>query len=481
MKRRLFSFIAAFLFVFSGLFVAGSLAPTLTSAGEPTLPIVFVHGGAGSGAQYETQAMRWASNNYPNFVTGIDYNSLLPNSESLYLMLDEFFDAVMAETGDSQIYALAHSRGTSLMVAYLKSSAERSARIAKYINIDGATGANCPGNPSPVNCLGIFGQGIPGRAMGTNNVYFPDQSHTQTVTSEQSFVAQYEYLTGKTPLTTLVLPEPPGQVEIAGKLVDFPANSGVNGGTIEIWEVHGNSGVRKDSFPMTVINIGPTGEWGPVHVNGQKYYEFATTRPDSPRITHYYRQPFIRSDYLIRLLSSSPTSPIIINTQTGPDHSAAVLIRYKEWWSDQGAGSDTMWVTTTSPTWASNPNYPPALNILSNPAVAPRLPIIPFSPNKIGIHAFDAGLDKVSTLAPIPFFLAQTFQTGVDIWMPATDPPDGTISFTNEPRGDTSRPQTVNVPNWASDDHRVSIQFNDYVQDINTWGECKRAKPSPCK
>jgi hypothetical protein len=118
---------------------------------------------------------------------------------------------------------------------------------------------------------------------------------------------------------------------------------------------------------------------------------------------------------------------------------------------------------------------------LSNPAVAPRLPIIPFSPNKIGIHAFDAGLDKVSTLAPIPFFLAQTFQTGVDIWMPATDPPDGTISFTNEPRGDTSRPQTVNVPNWASDDHRVSIQFNDYVQDINTWGECKRAKPSPCK
>lgn len=481
MKLRLFSSIAVFFFVLAGGFVAGSSAPTNVIAAEPLLPIVFVHGGAGSAAQYETQAMRFASNNYPNLVTGIDYNSLLPNSESLYLMLDAFFDAVMAETGDNQIYVAAHSRGTSLMVGYLKSSPERSARVAKYINIDGATGASCPGNPAPVNCLGIFGQGIPGRTMGTNNIYLPDQSHTQTVTSEQSFVAQYGYLTGKAPKTNLVLPEPPGQVEIAGKLVDFPVNTGINGGTVEIWEVHGNSGVRKDSFPMVVINIGPTGEWGPVHVNGQKYYEFAATRPDSARITHYYRQPFIRSDYLIRLLSSPPTSPIIVNTATGPDHSAAVLIRYREWWSDQGAGSDTMWVTTTSPTWASNPNFPPTLNILSNPAVAPRLPIIPFSPNKIGIHAFDANLDKVSTLAPIPFFLSQTFQTGVDLWMPATDPPDGTISFTNEPRGDTTRPQTVNVRNWASDDHRISIQFNDYVQDINTWGECKRAKPSPCK
>ena len=38
MKLRLLSSITAFLFVLSGLFVAGSLIPTLTSAGEPTLP-----------------------------------------------------------------------------------------------------------------------------------------------------------------------------------------------------------------------------------------------------------------------------------------------------------------------------------------------------------------------------------------------------------------------------------------------------------
>jgi hypothetical protein len=27
----------------------------------------------------------------------------------------------------------------------------------------------------------------------------------------------------------------------------------------------------------------------------------------------------------------------------------------------------------------------------------------------------------------------------------------------------------------------VTLTFNDSVQDIGTWGDCKRAKPSPCK
>ena len=29
--------------------------------------------------------------------------------------------------------------------------------------------------------------------------------------------------------------------------------------------------------------------------------------------------------------------------------------------------------------------------------------------------------------------------------------------------------------------NRVTVTFNDFVQDIETWGDCKRAKPSPCK
>jgi len=463
------------LMALAGILLAASWL-TPAKAEEPRLPIVYVHGGAGSGAQYETQAMRFSSNNYPNVVRAIDRTS--SSSATLNPMLDAFFDAVMAETGDTQIYVVAHSLGTSLMVNYLNSSPERSARVAKYINVDGATGVNCPGNPAPVNCKGIWGQGVPGRAMGTNNVTFPNFGHTQTVTAPESFAEQYKFFTGEDPATTLILPVPPGQVQIAGKAINFPANTGVDGATLQIWEVHDNSGIRKASSPMATFTLGPTGEWGPVSINGKKYYEFTLIRPDVDYVGNYYLQPFIRSDYLVRLLASPPGSPIITNTASGPDHSAAVLIRYKEWWSDQGAGSDIVNVSTTSPTWGDQG----PLNILSNVAVAPRNPIIPFSPNKIGLHVHDAiPADKVSTLAPIPYFLAQTFQTGVDIWMPATTPPDGVITWENAPRGDTSRLQTLHTPNWASDGHRISIQFNDYVQDINSWPQCKQTKPSPCK
>jgi hypothetical protein len=224
------------------------------------------------------------------------------------------------------------------MVNYLNSSAERSARVAKYINIDGATGANCPGNPAPVSCMNLARN--PASFMGPINVHFPDHGHTQMVTSDQTFVEQYRFLTGEDPATTLVLPVPPGEVQIAGKVINFPANTGLDGATLDLYEVHDDSGIRKDASPVATFSIGPTGEWGPVSVNGKKYYEFHLVRTDVAYQGHYYLQPFIRSNYLIRLLASPPGSAIITNTASGPDHSAAVVIRYKEWWADQGAGSD---------------------------------------------------------------------------------------------------------------------------------------------
>jgi hypothetical protein len=481
MKPRLFSFIAAFLFVLSGLFVAGSLVPTWTSAGEPTLPIVFVHGGAGSAAQYEVQAMRFASNNYPNLVTGIDYNSLLPNSESLYLMVDAFFDAVMAETGDNQIYVAAHSRGTSLMVGYLNSSPERSARVAKYINIDGAKGPNCPGNPSPGNCLNISQSG----SLGPLNVNFPQFQHTQCVTTPESFVEQYKFLTGKEPKTTFVLPEPPGQVDIGGRVVFFPENNAAEGTTLQLWEVDGDTGHRIAAVPKKVMKIGADGEFGPINVNGMKHYEFTLIRTDVDYTTHYYFQPFIRSDYLIRLLVAPVDSALVAHTPRGPDHTAVIILRYFDYLTGAASENDTLWVTTNSPAWNNNPvnPTPPTLNILSHPNIAPRT-------YKLSITAADAGPDlnnptidpdKVSTLNLIPWFYTQAFQTGVDIWMPATDPPDGTITFMNEPGKYPMFPQTINIPNWASEGHRILVLPNAYFQDINSWDACKKAKPSPCE
>jgi hypothetical protein len=470
-----------FVFLAAGLVLAGGLAPTIASAEEPLLPIVFVHGGAGSAAQYEVPAQRFASNEYPNLVTGFDYNSLLPNSESLYQMVDQFFDAVMAETGDSQIYVAAHSRGTSLMVAYLNSSEKRSARVAKYINIDGAKGTSCPGTPSPVNCLNISQTG----SLGPKNVNVPQFQHTQCVTAAESFVEQYKFLTGKQPKTTLVLPEPPGQVDIGGKVVFFPANSPAEGTTLQLWEIDGNTGHRIAAVPKKIMEIGADGKFGPINVNGKKHYELTLLRDDVDYITHYYFQPFIRDNLMIRLLVAPPDSALVGRMPKGPDHSALIILRYFDYLTGATAENDTLWVSTRSPAWDDDPvnPTPPPLNILSQPNIAPRT-------YKLGIHVSDAGPDlndptkgpdKISTLKLIPWFATQAFQTGVDIWMPATDPPDGTITLVNEPGKFPSFAQTMNIPNWASEGHRVLVMPNAYFQNINSWDECKKAKPSLCK
>ena len=71
-------------------------------------------------------------------------------------------------------------------------------------------------------------------------VYFNNtQSHVEAATSPQSFAAQYKFFTGRDPKTTLILPEPPGQVRIAGRAVNFPQNAGIDGATLRIWQVKG--------------------------------------------------------------------------------------------------------------------------------------------------------------------------------------------------------------------------------------------------
>jgi hypothetical protein len=444
----------------------------------PALPIVFVHGGAGSAAQYETQALRWASNDYPNLVTAIDRTS--SSGETILLQLDAFFDDVRAATGAEQIYVIAHSLGVAIMNTYLNNSPARSARVAKFIGIDSASAgvvAVCPGNPVPVPCKGIYRSENAALMLGDDNVYLAEHGHVQAVTSEESFVEQYMFLVGRAPDTTLVVPEPPGEVEIAGKLVNFPANTGLEGAKLELWEVHGFSGARKQRRPEAVFEIGASGEWGPVRVDGTQHYEFAVIRGDVDYQGHSYYQPFLRDDYLVRLLATPPGAATVVNTARGPDHASTVLIRYKEWWSDQGAQSDNLWAAVRSRAWDRDDVHPTpsTVDLLASPEVAAR------AGGKISIHAHDVGADKVSTLAPIPFFATQPFQAGVDVWLPAAEPPDGAIWFMNAPRGDRSLLQIISIPNWPSSTHRVGVQFNDYAQDIDSWAECVREAPSVCK
>jgi hypothetical protein len=432
-----------------------SLRPAPASAQDPEyVPIIFVHGYVGSGAQYQSQAMRFASNGYPaNYIRSFDYDSMQASLEIVGPLLDAFIDGVRAELGADQVYVAGHSLGTTVMQEYLNSSPERAARVVKYVNLDGRTAESLPGG---VPTLAIWGMGDPTREIvGATNVYLPNQTHTQTVTSPESFVAQYEFFVGEPPATTDVLPE--ANVELAGRAVNFPYNTGWEGATLQIWEVNGLTGARIGASPQATYVLEADGAWGPFAADSSKYYEMNLIREEASD-HHFYFQRFIRSDYWIRLLSVPADSPISLEEEPGPNHATMAILRYKEWWGDDPGGeNDILEINGT--------------NVI-NAATSP------ISHRPIVIHAFDKSSDGVTNLAePDALFFALPFQTGVDIYMPAHTPPNGTICLANAPRGDESKMQVVNVPNWESSVDRISVEFTAFVREGDP--PCALLPPTP--
>jgi pimeloyl-ACP methyl ester carboxylesterase len=406
---------------------AGTAAAAPTQSTEP-VPIVFVHGYFGSGAQYRTQAMRWASNGFPaERIRAFDYNV---DSSGL----DAFIDDVREEFDVDKVNVVAHSLGTLVMFNYLLNGTT-GAKVANYVAVDGI-GAWC----------------FRGTRCTTVSASQFGQTHVEVATSAESFAAQYRHFTGRAPATTRVEPEPAGDVEIAGRALDFVENTPAEGAAGEVWRVDPATGRRQGTAPAARFTVGADGNFGPIPVDGSAHYEIQLTRPNVGAL-HYYYQPFERSSYLLRLQTVTPSSPSYTNTVTGPNHAALIVLRYREFWRTHGAQNDTLTVATSSPGRGNQP----AVDVLRN------------VPNDVvGVHLHDNVSPGTSGLGVISAFSSQPFQTGVDVYMPATTPPDGTITITNAPRGDAGRAQVLNVPNWASQQgtsrHGILAELNDYVQ-----------------
>lgn len=118
-------------------------------------PIVFVHGQFGSAQQFETQAMRFTSNGYPaDRLFAFEYDT--SSSENPVAALDAFINDVLARTGADKLYAIGHSRGTTVWVSYLEDPAfDGPSKVARYVNIDGRTLETLPGG---VPTIGIWGE-----------------------------------------------------------------------------------------------------------------------------------------------------------------------------------------------------------------------------------------------------------------------------------------------------------------------------------
>ena len=416
---------------------------------DPEHPIVFVHGFAGSAAQFESQAMRFTSNGYPQeWIGALDYDSTFGTAprEQVWANLDAEIDRILAETGADRVDLAGHSLGTSVLQGYLNSSPDRAARAAHYVNIDGSPATAPPGG---VPTLAVWGMGNDARQIvGAENHRDPTQSHVEVATSAETFAVVYEFLNGRAPRTTDIVPEAPGQVEISGRASIFLSNQGPAGATLELWRVDPATGHRLADEPEAREVLPTDGSFGPLRVNGRKTYELVLAR-DGGTAHHFYASPFLRSSHLVRLLTSEPGTGIDLLRATSDHHTSLTLVRNQEIWGDQGAAGDVLAV---------------AGHDLATPALAPQAKRV------IGMFAFDQGVDGVTDLSqPLSALFALPFLSGGDLFLPAATPPDGTIRIETVARSGTGEPEVLNVPNWPSSTDHVSVMLRDFSQEDDTF------------
>jgi pimeloyl-ACP methyl ester carboxylesterase len=422
----------------AGLFLLTGIGPCR----PPLDPIIFVHGGSGSGAQFETQAMRFTSNGYPqDFVAVVEYDSNLSFPEELPVVFDAI-DARIAElqarTGRDQVTLMGHSRGTTVSHAYLEDP-QRAARVGHYVNIDGRSSDALPGGvPTLALWAGAVNRPVQGEIVGAVNVTVPDQEHIEVATSAEAFVEMFQFLHDRPPFTTDIRPQI--LPSVAGRVTAFPENMGLDGATLEVWRVRGATGERIGRRPRAVYEIGPDGDFGPFRVVNGQYFEFAVSREEDDVSVRYFYEPFVRSDHLVRLNVALDLADFI---DASPDHTAVTALRFKEFWGDRGIDNDVLSFDGVD---------------VINPVTAPS--------GAVGVASsaffvFDDDSDGLSDLESVPFpfpFLA--FLTATDLFLPS-DPP-GHIAIETVPRGKFDAARTLNIPNIPSSEARLVVQLRDF-------------------
>jgi pimeloyl-ACP methyl ester carboxylesterase len=450
-RARAAALLAAVVAVLVAATAVAGPSPASAQPATSTPPMIFVHGFMGSGQQFESQALRFTSNGYPaDHIDVLEHDSLSwpgtpEHQEEVWSRLDGQVADLLATTGADQVNLLGHSQGTGFVQGYLNSSSERADRVAQYVNLDGGAGGTVPAS---VETLAVWGEGDPARAIpGATNIQFPDQAHTEVVNSPETFAAIYEFFTGEEPEFVHVVRAPDDEVEVSGRALLFPQNEGAGNATLSIWAVDGRTGLRLGDTPEATYDMTGDGSWGPFAADPDTFYEFALDRPDSG--THHVFMPrFVRDDRWVRILTSEPGGLADSFWELGDDHQNIAILRNKEWWGDQGDASDVLEVA--------------GQNVMTG-AISPR------ANRTIGIFVHDDGVDGQSDLSAPVSPTGLPFLTGVDLFIPAGDPPTGTVAVTATPRrGDGA--EGFCIPNYASTSHRSSVQFNSFHHLVNPDG-----------
>jgi pimeloyl-ACP methyl ester carboxylesterase len=437
-------------------------------------PILFIHGVLSNGGNFESQVMRFESNGYPKgWVETISYDSLAAAGENYNGEVEEQIEKAIAKlkerTGASQVDLIGHSEGTMVSYHYLAESAkaaEHDKTVAAYINIDGQE------KLPPVRTLALWAEKSQGTVAanreipGATNVLIPNETHVQSSTSATSFIQMFKFLRGKEPRHDIT-PSRSKTIQVAGRALDFPVNSGLAGDTLVIWPVDAE-GFRYSSGPLAQpvatipITKGGTGEgeWGPVNVHTKQRYEFVLEQPGQPTL-HIYYPEFPRSDYQLGLLAS----PEIEETALHPGSVGLLSLRFKEVWGNAGE------LPESSPEEDDEVKVN-GLNVCV-PAICPMTKLV----NGLFIGEGAKHPKETNLEEPNPQYSNIPFITGAEVYIPATsksttaDEPTESVKVQLNSRGEgpTGSPQAkektleeVNVPNWDSATDQVEIYWHDY-------------------
>jgi len=416
-------------------------------------PIIFVHGGSGSGAQFESQAMRFVSNGYPSsFIRVLEYDSsaigrILP---SVLAQLDALIAQVQAETGRPQVDLVGHSLGTVVSQAFLAMPA-RAANVAHYVNVDGRTANALPGGVPTLALFAGAARAVQGRIVGATNITLPDQEHIEAVTSAGAFVEMFRFFTGEEPRRSTIRPAI-FPFRVSGRAVIFPQNVGVGtDALVQVWLINSATGQRlRNSFglfatPVAELAVDASGGFGPFRAFPGLQYELTIVRPNAPDHRFFF-EPFLRSNSLVRLNTSVSGTGIDANIERNDAHVAIAVTRNKEFRGDRSVveENDVLSINGT--------NVINEVTARSGFVGAPAAQFL-----------FDAGSDRITNVRSIPPpFGMIGFLSGADLFIPAER--RGTVTIRTVPRGDVSATRTLRIPNVPSTQARVTVVLRDFEQ-----------------
>ena len=195
-----------------------------------------------------------------------------------------------------------------------------------------------------------------------------------------------------------------------GRILDFPNNTGIDGGTLRVYRLDSETGQRAKEQPVYEKVIDETGDFGRLDVNGKRHYEFEVSQPGA-----------VHDPQLPRAIRAADHFYRVLWRRSSPLHRAE-------------RGSRLIAVTHKRESGATRIHTPDANDKLKfngfnviNEATAPRVRRV------LAVFNFDNNSDGVSdTSVSQPPFGSIAFLTGIDNYMPASADASGTIAVKSE-------------------------------------------------